>query len=38
MAIGYLGEIETLPEHLKQREAALRERYKQEFFVMNKSF
>ncbi len=38
MAIGYLGEIETLPEHLKQREAALRERYTQEFFVLNKPF
>jgi nitroreductase len=38
MAIGYPGDAENLPEHLKQREVAPRERYMQEFFVMNKSF
>ncbi len=38
MAIGYLGEIDVLPEFLKQREAAERERYTQEVFVLNKSF
>ncbi len=38
MAIGYLGDAENLPENLKQREAAPRERYTQEFFVMNKPF
>jgi nitroreductase len=38
MAIGYLGDKEVLSENLKQREVAPRERYTQEFFVMNKSF
>lgn len=38
MAIGYPGEADLLPENLKQRELALRERYTQEAFVMNKSF
>lgn len=38
MAIGYLGELDTLPEFLQQRETVARERYTQEFFVMNKSF
>jgi nitroreductase len=38
MAIGYLGDIENLPENLKQREHAPRERYVQSEFVMNKSF
>lgn len=38
MAIGYPGDAENLPENLKQREVAPRERYTQEFFVMNKPF
>ncbi len=38
MAIGYLGDPETLPENLKQRELAPRVRLLQEEFVMNKSF
>ena len=38
MAIGYPGDIESLPEGLKQREVAPRERYVQQEFVMNKSF
>jgi len=38
MAIGYLGDAESLSENLKQREVAPRERYTQEFFVTNKSF
>jgi nitroreductase len=38
MAIGYLGEAESLPENLKLREAAPRERYTKESFVMNKPF
>lgn len=38
MAIGYLGDAENLSENLKQREVAPRERYTQEFFVMNKPF
>jgi len=38
MAIGYPGEPESLPDNLKQREVALRERYTQEFFVMTKPF
>lgn len=38
MAIGYLGDIETLPEKLQQREAAPRERFVTEEFVMNKTF
>ncbi len=38
MAIGYPGNPESLSENLKLREEAPRERYTQEFFVMNKSF
>jgi nitroreductase len=38
MAIGYPGDPESLSENLKLREVAPRERYTQEFFVMNKSF
>lgn len=38
LAIGYPGEPELLSENLKLRELAPRERYTQDFFVMNKSF
>lgn len=38
MAIGYLGDLEQLPENLKQREVAPRQRYVQQAFVMNKAF
>lgn len=38
MAIGYPGDAELLPENFKVREAAPRERYTQDFFVMNKPF
>lgn len=38
MAIGYPGDIEALPENLKARELAPRERYLQQEFVMNKTF
>ncbi|MBL7877836.1 MAG: nitroreductase family protein [Cyclobacteriaceae bacterium] len=39
MAIGYPGDVEELPnDNLKERELAVRQRYTQEFFVMNKSF
>ena len=38
MAIGYPGDPEMLPEHLKQRELAPRHRFLQEEFVMNKTF
>jgi nitroreductase len=38
MAIGYPGEAEILPENLKIRELAPRERYVQKEFVMNKKF
>lgn len=38
MAIGYPGDAESLPEGLKQREVAPRERYVQREFAMNKSF
>lgn len=38
MAVGYPGDPEGLPENLKQREAAPRERYSQQVFVMNNSF
>jgi nitroreductase len=38
LAVGYPGEPEILPEHLKLRELAPRERYVQQEFVMNKSF
>jgi nitroreductase len=38
MAVGYLGDTGNLSENLKMREEAPRERYTQDFFVMNKSF
>jgi len=38
MAIGYAGEAEMLPENLKARELAPRERYVEQEFVMNKAF
>ena len=38
LAIGYLGDPEILPENLKQREIAPRERYVQQEFAMNKTF
>lgn len=38
MAIGYPGDIERLPENLKARESAPRERYVKQEFVLNKSF
>lgn len=38
MAIGYPGEPDMLPEHLKLRELAPRHRFLQEEFVMNKTF
>ena len=38
IAIGYPGDPESLPEHLKQREQAKRERYTQDFFVHNEAF
>lgn len=38
MAIGYPGDVERLPEHLKVRELAPRERYIRQEFVMNSSF
>lgn len=38
IAVGYPGDPESLPEHLRQRELAPRERYVQEEFVMNKTF
>lgn len=38
MAIGYAGDAETLPENLKARELAPRERYVEQEFVMNKAF
>jgi len=38
MAIGYLGDVETLPENLKAREFAPRERFVEQEFVMNKTF
>ena len=38
MAIGYPGNLEKLPENLKQREVAPRQRYIQDEFVMNKTF
>ncbi len=38
MAIGYPGDPEILPEHLKQRELAPRHRFVKEEFVMNKPF
>jgi len=38
MAVGYPGDPETLPEHLRKRELAPRERLMQAEFVMNKTF
>lgn len=38
MAIGYPGDADTLPENLKAREFAPRERYVKHEFVMNKDF
>lgn len=38
IAVGYPGDPETLPENLRLREAAPRERYVQQEFVMNKTF
>lgn len=38
MAVGYLGDVQLLPEHLKVRELAPRERYLRQEFVMNKTF
>ena len=38
MAIGYPGDVETLPQNLKEREVAPRERYMKHEFVMNKAF
>lgn len=38
MAIGYAGPTDSLPENLKLREEAPRERYMQQYFVMNKTF
>lgn len=38
IAIGYPGDPQALPEKLQLREAAPRERYRQESFVMNKLF
>lgn len=38
MVIGYPGDAQSLPENLKLRELAPRERYLQEEFVMNRAF
>jgi nitroreductase len=38
IAVGYPGDPESLPEFLKQRELAPRERYTQDAFVMNRTF
>lgn len=38
MAIGYLGDVEELPQNLQLREAAPRERFVREEFVLNKAF
>ena len=38
IAVGYPGDPETLPENLKIREAAPRERFIQQEFVMNRGF
>jgi nitroreductase len=38
MAVGYPGDPESLPEHLKKRENAPRERLLQDVFVMNQTF
>lgn len=38
MAVGYPGDVAQLPENLKQRELAPRERYLQEEFTINGTF
>lgn len=38
MAIGYPGDADSLPENLRAREIAPRERYERSEFVMNQSF
>ena len=38
LAVGYPGDPESLPENLKLREAAPRERNSQQVFVMNQAF
>jgi nitroreductase len=38
MAVGYPGDPEALPENLKLRELAPRERFSQQAFVINHSF
>ena len=38
MAVGYPGDADLLPENLKQRELAPRERYEQDEFVMTRRF
>jgi nitroreductase len=38
MAVGYPGDPEILPDNLKRRESAPRERFLQDVFVMNQSF
>ena len=38
MAIGYPGDVQTLPDKLKEREVAPRERYVKNEFVMNRPF
>lgn len=38
MAIGYPGDIQALPDKLKEREVAPRERYLKKEFVMNRTF
>jgi nitroreductase len=38
MAIGFQGDVENLPEALRQREMAPRNRHPQSTFVMNQSF
>jgi nitroreductase len=38
MAVGYPGDVDQLPEELKKRELAPRERYKQQEFTMNSTF
>jgi len=38
IAVGYPGDPQTLPENLKVRELAPRERIRQQEFVMNRTF
>ena len=38
IAVGYSGDPDMLPENLKERELSPRERYRQDAFVMNKTF